>query len=128
MLLRYEDYAAMLQHVAAEAPLEACGLVAGRAGESRGIFPITNILHSNTAYRMAPSEQVRAMMAIETRGETLLAIYHSHPEGAPLPSRRDVAEAAYDVVYLIWARVGAAWVVRGFHLRGRVQEVPVRLI
>ena len=128
MLLRYKDYVAMRQHVAAEAPLEACGLVAGQAGESRGVFPIKNILHSPLAYRMAPAEQVRALTRMDANGETLLAIYHSHPEGAPLPSRRDVAEAAYDVIYLIWARVGATWVVRGFRLRGHAQEVPVRLI
>ncbi len=127
MLLRYEDYLAMQRHVAACAPLEACGLVAGRAGESRGVFPITNVLQSPLAYRMVPAEQVRAFFQMEARGETLLAIYHSHPQGAAWPSAKDVDEAAYDVVYLIWARVGATWVVRGFRLQGGVREVPVRL-
>jgi len=128
MLLRYEDYAAMRQHVASQAPLEACGLVAGRAGESRGIFPIENVLHSPSAYRMAPAQQVRALTRMEANGETLLAIYHSHPNGKPQPSRRDVAEAAYNVVYLIWAPVGTTWVVRGFLLGESVQEVPIRIV
>ncbi len=128
MFLRAADFRAMQTHVARAAPEEACGLVAGRGGKSTAVFPITNVLHSPTAYRMAPDEQVRALFAMEARGEELLAIYHSHPGGLPTPSRRDLAEAAYAVVYLIWAPVGGTWVVRGFRLEGeKAQEVPVRV-
>ena len=128
MFLRAADFQVMQTHVARTAPEEACGLVAGRGGKSSGVFPITNVLHSPRAYRMAPDEQVRAMFAMEARGEELLAIYHSHPSGLPMPSPRDLAEAAYAVVYLIWAPVGGRWVVRGFRLDGgKVREVPVRV-
>ena len=128
MRLKYEHYLAMRVHVAAEAPLEACGLVAGAAGTSTAVFPVTNVLHSPVRFRMAPDEQVRALLAIEAAGETLLAIYHSHPAGPPSPSPRDKAAAAYDVVYLVWSPVGAAWLVRAFRLAGqRWQEIPLRL-
>ena len=129
MFLRAADFQAMQTHVARTAPEEACGLVAGRGGKSSGVFPITNVLHSPTAYRMAPDEQVRAMLAMEARGEELLAIYHSHPGGQAWPSPRDLAEAAYAVVYLIWAPVGGTWIVRGFRLDGgKAREVPVRVV
>ncbi len=128
MRLRYEDYLAMKQHVASQAPLEACGLVAGLHGVSTAVFPIPNVLQSPLRYRMDPHRQLEAFFAIENAGWELLAIYHSHPMGPPAPSEIDLAEATYPVVYLIWAPVGHEWVVRGFHLCGhRVREVPVRL-
>ncbi|NPA93697.1 MAG: M67 family metallopeptidase [Chloroflexi bacterium] len=128
MRLRYEDYLTMQRHVSAQAPLEACGLVAGHQGVSTAVFPIPNILHSPLRYRMDPQRQVEALFAIERAGWELMAIYHSHPMGPPVPSETDLAEAAYRVVYLIWAPVGHEWVVRGFYLHGyQVREVPIRL-
>ena len=129
MLLRVAHYLAMRRHVAGEAPREACGLVAGRGGVSTEVFPITNVLHSSVRYRMAPEEQLRAFRRIEAAGDTLLAIYHSHPAGPPTLSSTDLREAAYlSAVYLVWAPVGTTWLVRGFLLDGRgVREILVRL-
>ncbi len=127
MLLRYRHYLAMQWHVAAEAPLEACGLVAGRGGVSEAVYPIPNALHSPTRYRMEAEAQVRAFFALEAAGLELLAIYHSHPRGPSLPSATDVREAAYAVPYLIWAPVGATWLVRAFRLQNGVWEIPLRL-
>ncbi|HFC09658.1 MAG TPA: M67 family peptidase [Chloroflexi bacterium] len=127
MLLRYTHYLAMRRHVAAEAPLEACGLVAGRDGVSVAVYPIPNALHSPTRYRMDPRAQVQAFFAMEAAGLELLAIYHSHPQGPPLPSATDLREATYAVPYLIWARLGETWLVRAFLLQKSGQEVPLRL-
>ena len=127
MILRYRDYRAMYAHVQSQAPLEACGLVAGRHDFSQKVFPITNILHSASRYRMAPEEQVRALMTIHHAGMELLAIYHSHPAGPPWPSLADLHAATYPVPYLIWAPIGTTWVVRAFHLSDHAREIPVRL-
>ncbi len=129
MLLRYTHYLAMQRHVAAEAPLEACGLVAGRDdGVSVAVYPIPNALHSPTRYRMDPRAQVRAFFAMEAAGLTLLAIYHSHPQGPPRPSATDLREATYTVPYLIWAPVGETWLARAFLLgNDGAREVPLRL-
>jgi len=128
MRLKYEHYLAMRAHVAAEAPLEACGLVAGAAGASAAVFPVTNVLHSPVRFRMAPDEQVQALLATEAAGQVLLAIYHSHPAGPTVPSPVDRAEADYEAIYLIWSPVGATWLVRAFRLAaGRWREVPLRL-
>ena len=127
MLLRYAHYLAMQRHVAAEAPLEACGLVAGRGGVSEAVYPIPNALHSPTRYRMEPQAQVEAFFALEAAGLQLLAIYHSHPQGLPTPSVTDVREATYAVPYLIWAPLGTTWVVRAFWLQNVAREIPLRL-
>ncbi len=127
MLLRYTHYLAMQRHVAAAAPLEACGLVAGRDGVSVAVYPIPNMLHSPTRYRMEPRAQVRAFFAMEAAGLELLAIYHSHPQGPPVPSATDIHEAAYAVPYLIWAPLGETWLARAFLLQHGGREVPLRL-
>ena len=128
MLLRYTHYIAMRQHVAAEAPLEACGLIAGQGGMSAAVYPIPNALHSPTRYRMDPRAQVQTMFALEAAGLELLAIYHSHPQGPPLPSATDLHEATYAVPYLIWSPIGETWLVRAFRLQNGIQEVPLRLL
>ena len=107
----------MRLHVAAEAPLEACGLVAGRDCQSRAVFPVTNELHSPTAYRFTSQEQIELFTQLENEGWDLLAIYHSHPAGPDTPSETDIAQATYpDSVYLIWSKVGADWQCRGFRI------------
>ncbi len=92
----------MINHVAAYAPEEACGLVGGRGGRAARLYPIENIMHSPVAYEMAPRQQVRAMLDMEAAGEDLLAIYHSHPHGPARPSLTDRRQAYYpDTAYII---------------------------
>ncbi len=127
--LHREHWQAMREHVSREAPYEACGLVAGKDGISQAVYPIPNELRSPVRYRMEPRAQLAAFEAMDEVGWDLLAIYHSHPQGRAIPSAIDIAEAAYPVVYLIWAPVGKTWFCRGYWLeRKRVQPVPVRLL
>ncbi|MBP6016393.1 MAG: M67 family metallopeptidase [Candidatus Promineofilum sp.] len=92
----------MINHAAAHAPEEACGLVGGRGGRAIRLYPVENVLHSPVAYEMAPQEQVRAMLDMEGAGEELLAIYHSHPHGPAWPSPTDRRQAYYpDTAYII---------------------------
>jgi [CysO sulfur-carrier protein]-S-L-cysteine hydrolase len=122
-------WAAMHRHVAAEAPLEACGLVAGQERQSLAVFPVTNELHSPTAYRFAPQEQLDLFLRLEKEGWDLLAIYHSHPTGPQTPSQTDVAQAAYpDSIYLIWSKIDTDWQCRGFIIEtGQVTEIPIKI-
>lgn len=93
---------AMLAHVTAVYPHEACGFLAGSGGLIDRIYPIPNVLHSRTAYRMEPKAQVAALLEIDAAGCTHLVIFHSHPDGTERPSPTDIAQAAYPTaVYLI---------------------------
>jgi proteasome lid subunit RPN8/RPN11 len=104
----------MRAHVAALAPLEACGLVAGRNGTSSAVITVTNSLSSPNRFRMDAQEQFRAFEQVEAAGQALIAIFHSHPAGPAAPSPTDIAEAAYPVVNLIWTPVNGEWRARGF--------------
>jgi len=128
VVIRREDYVAMRRHVAREAPVEACGLVAGRKGRSLKVYPIPNVLRSAVGFRMAPEAQWRAMREMLERGWDMLAIYHSHPQGPPYPSTTDLREMAYPrATYLIWAPVGEVWLCRAFVLGAEgFVEIPLR--
>lgn len=120
--------AQLLAHVESVYPEEGCGLLAGRAGHITDIYPIENILHSQTAYEMAPLPQVETMVAIEAGGGELCAIYHSHPHSPAYPSPTDVAQAYYpEAVYLIVSlQTRQQPVIRGFMIvEGVVTETAV---
>jgi len=82
---------------------EICGLVAGHENHGQHIYPIRNIAESaTTRYHLDPKEQIDAMRHIRDNQQSLIAIYHSHPSSAALPSATDLDEASYpDAIYLI---------------------------
>ncbi len=94
------------------------------------IYPIDNILRSPTAYEMDPLMQIKAMMAMETQGETLAAIYHSHPDSPPFPSETDITQAYYpEAVYIIVSLKNYDHpVIKGFTIiAGVVNEANIRI-
>ena len=129
LLIARHHWRQMRNHLAAQAPLEACGLLAGclQRGELRStaVFPVANSLASPVRYRMEPTAQLAALNAIDDGGWQLAAIYHSHPLGPDFPSETDIREASYpDAVYLIWSGRSGAWRCRGFSIQpGQVQRV-----
>lgn len=104
--------------------------MAGRDGLVTAVYPIENILNSQTAYEMAPLPQIEAMLAIEAHGDELCAIYHSHPHSPAYPSPTDVAQAYYpDAIYLIVSlQERAQPIMRGFRIvDGTVRETAVSI-
>lgn len=109
----------MRDDVNKRAPEEACGLLAGVNGQATAVFPLTNVLHSQVRYRLAPEDQWHIFQFIEKRDWELLAIYHSHPQGPSVPSSTDIAEAYYPgVIHLIWSRSANQWRCLGFQIQG----------
>jgi proteasome lid subunit RPN8/RPN11 len=130
ILLFQKHWDQMHADVIDRAPLEACGLVAGREDRSHKVFPISNILHSPIRFKMDPQEQLNALLSIEADGWDLLAIYHSHPAGPAYPSPTDISEAAYpEAVNIIWYPHKGDWSCRGYSIQaGAVTEIPLEVI
>ncbi|HEX5837449.1 MAG TPA: M67 family metallopeptidase [Anaerolineales bacterium] len=123
-----DQYREMLEHVSQQAPLEACGLLAGRDARVEKVIPVRNQAESPVRFVMDPYEQLQAFEWIDLHSLELLGIFHSHPAGPQTVSATDIGEAAYAVVHLIWSRSGDAWNVRGFWIeQGQVQEVTLSL-
>jgi [CysO sulfur-carrier protein]-S-L-cysteine hydrolase len=130
LTLHQKQWDQIIGDVESRIPEEACGLIAGKAGQVNDVMPITNEYRSQVRYRMAPEEQLRAFERFEQHGWDLLAIYHSHPSGPPYPSETDINEATYpETIYLILFPDQNTWNCRGFLIEdGQVTEIPVSII
>ena len=106
-------------------PNEAVGLLVGSAAPTRYV-PMRNAAASPYRYSIDPDEQLAAWTDIESRGESVWAIVHSHVGSPAEPSRTDI-ELAYfpESLYLICSLadldrpVIRAWSI----VRGTVTEV-----
>ncbi|MCQ3936316.1 MAG: metal-dependent protease of the PAD1/JAB1 superfamily [Chloroflexi bacterium] len=129
LTLTNEQLNRMIAHVNALAPLEACGLLAGRDSRVETVIEVTNQAQSPVRYVMDPLEQLQAFERIESQGLDLLGIFHSHPAGPETVSPTDIAEAAYAVVHVILSRAGGVWRARGFWIEdGAYREVTLHVL
>ncbi|HEY7692351.1 MAG TPA: Mov34/MPN/PAD-1 family protein [Gaiellaceae bacterium] len=80
---------ALEEHAAAEAPNEACGLLALRDGVVERYIPCINVAAS--PYRFDLRVPDPAVVADAEDDGYELAVFHSHPTGSAEPSRTDVA-------------------------------------
>lgn len=92
-------------------------MLSGRSGVVTHVYPIENELHSPSSFRMNPSAQYAAMLAIETDQEDIIGIYHSHPGGPDEPSETDLRDFAYPGArYVILYPHQGNWMGRCFNL------------
>jgi [CysO sulfur-carrier protein]-S-L-cysteine hydrolase len=68
-------------------PNEACGLVAFRSGVAERYLPGENALESPYRFELRPHDP--SDFFLEDEGYEL-AVFHSHPESEPRPSRTDI--------------------------------------
>jgi proteasome lid subunit RPN8/RPN11 len=124
-----EHWREMLQYVDNHLPLEACGLLAGTDNRVEKVMEVRNQEQSPVRFVMDPREQLKAFDWIESSGLDLLGIFHSHPAGPEIVSVTDIAEAAYEVIHIIWSRTEGRWQARGFWIEhGEASEVTLRII
>jgi proteasome lid subunit RPN8/RPN11 len=117
-LLRAE----LIKHARDLAPVECCGLLAGHIADGVGVaterYAITNDAASATRYATNPRDMLAAFRSMRASGTELLAIYHSHPASAAVPSARDRSDNTYgeSVVHVIVGLAGAEPDVRAWWL------------
>lgn len=111
---------AMLEHARRHPQEEVCGLLGGRDDTGTRYYPVSNIAADpSREYLMDPRRQIDAMRRMREDGETLLGIFHSHPESAAEPSDTDLARAAYpDTIYLIAGPVGERMELQAYFYDG----------
>lgn len=121
---------AMLAHCRREAPHECCGLLGGVPPSALSLYPLRNIEASPVRYLADPQELIDAVVALRNRGHEIVAIYHSHPHHAAIPSRTDLAENHYgDVPRIIVSLLDDPPDVRIWQLEpDRYQELPWRRV
>jgi proteasome lid subunit RPN8/RPN11 len=85
-----------------EAPLEACGYLAGKDGVITSHYKMTNVDRSETHFSLDPKEQFEVAKSVRADGSELIAVYHSHPASPARPSEEDI-RLAHDssIIYVI---------------------------
>lgn len=121
----------LLEHLLNHLPEEACGFLAGKDGKVSAVLPIGNNLHSPVRFEMDPQGQIQAMIWMEDQGLEMLAIFHSHPNGPPVPSPTDLAAHSYpDALCLVVspAASGLTWQGRAFWMKNfEFEELPITI-
>ena len=124
-------YSQMLEQSRAEAPLEACGILAGGEDVVGELYKMTNSDQSADHFTMVPEEQFAVAKEMRGKGQEMLAVYHSHPASAARPSEEDVRLAFMPgVIYVIVSLEGTGEPqIRGFTIEdGVVSESAVSVI
>lgn len=121
----------MIEQARAEAPVEACGILAGKTQRVQRLYRMTNVDHSSDHFMMEPAEQFRVARDIRAAGLQMLAIYHSHPETPARPSAEDIRLApTSDVAHVILSLQDADHPqVKGFDIQdGTVAEIELKIV
>ena len=121
--LRKEDYEKIVAHAKREAPVEACGLIAGKLdGEDKiieKVYILTNTDHAEEHFTLDPKEQLIAVKDMRANGFVPLGNWHSHPVSPSRPSDED-KRLAYDssASYMILSLMDNDPVLNSFHIEG----------
>jgi len=101
-----------------ETPNEACGYLAGTAGEVKKAIPLTNVDRSPKHFSLDPREQFAALRQVRAEGLEILAVYHTHPATPARMSAEDI-RLAYDpaIVYVIVSLVPGRREAKAFRIR-----------
>ena len=122
--LNKADFEKILAHARAEAPVEACGLIAGGIEDGNKlidkVYILTNVDHAEEHFTLDPKEQLAAVKDMRANGLVPLGNWHSHPVSPSRPSQED-KRLAYDsrASYLILSLMDEnAPVLNSFHIEG----------
>ena len=123
MVIPDEIRGQLVAHAREEAPNEACGLIAFRDGVAERYLPGENVLESPYRFELRPRDPDDFFL--EDEGYEL-AVFHSHPETAPRPSRTDIENIGLweDRPYVILGLASgklAGWRIKN----GNVEPLPV---
>jgi proteasome lid subunit RPN8/RPN11 len=117
LVIPHDIHDAMIAHCVRESPLECCGLLGGFGPFVSAFHPLKNASASEVRYDADPRELIDAVLALRAQKKEIVAIYHSHPRWAAIPSKTDLVENHYgDVPRIIVSLLGPIPEVRIWRL------------
>ena len=125
--LKKTDFERILAHAKKEAPIEACGLIAGhKDGDDKYIdkvYILTNTDHAEEHFTLDPREQLAAVKDMRANGLEQLGNWHSHPVSPSRPSDED-KRLAFDSTasYMILSLMDETPVLNSFRIKGDTAE------
>ena len=121
----------MVAQAKTQAPVEACGILAGRDNKVEKFYEMTNVDNSSDHFMMEPKEQFAVAKNMRAAGLEPLAIYHSHPATPARPSAEDIRLAFMpDVTHVILSmQEPTNPEVKAFKIEGGiVTAMPVKVV
>ena len=120
-------------HQAQETPrLEVCGLVGAVHGEPRSAYPVPNVARDpQHLFDMDPQARNDAEKRMREQGESLFAIYQSHPDTPPEPTTDDIKAFSDPGLYYLIISLNTKGVLEMRAWRrhgGTISETPLRII
>lgn len=108
----------LISHARAEAPVEACGYLAGSDDLVTTAFRLRNVDASPEHFSFEPAEQFAVVRRMRAEGVRLKAVYHSHPATPARLSQEDIRLANDpSLSYVIVSLAGAVPDVKSFRIR-----------
>jgi proteasome lid subunit RPN8/RPN11 len=128
LLIPAEILGEMVAHCVRDAPLECCGILGGNGLVVSSFHPLRNAKGSETRYEADSTDVINAVVSLRGRGAEIVAIYHSHPKWAAVPSKTDLETNYYgEVPRIIVSLLGPEPEVRVWRLRpDSDEELPWR--
>jgi len=80
----------VIEHARIHLPYESCGLLAGTNNIISSFWKLENEVKSENRFFVQKKVVEKTFSNIEERSECVIAIYHSHPTTAPIPSSYDI--------------------------------------
>lgn len=114
----------LFKHGEKEAPIEACGYLAGIDNRVVKFYPMKNTDRSREHFSLDPEEQFDVIEKVREEELKLLAVYHTHPESPARPSKEDI-KLAYDpeILYVIISLKEKSKGIKAFKIiEGKVSE------
>jgi len=99
-------------------------------GAISAVYPCRNADASALTFTIHGPDYLAASRDVETRGDEIVGVWHSHTHSDPYPSSTDVDRAVDPAwLYAIVSLRDEAPTLRAFRIRaGAIAEVPVSLI
>jgi proteasome lid subunit RPN8/RPN11 len=98
-------------------PRECCGLIEGvrcplalisSKGEAIALHPMRNFAPDSDRFEIDTAAHIALLRSLRGTGRDIIGCYHSHPNGRPEPSARDIGGAGeQDFLWLITALASA---------------------
>ena len=121
---------AIFTHAHEDAPIEACGYIAGENEEVKKYYRLKNMDRSEEHFSFEPKEQFETIKAIRAENMEIKGVYHSHPLTPARPSKEDI-RLAYDptISYVIASLADDKETIKSFKIiDGEVTPEPIEII
>jgi proteasome lid subunit RPN8/RPN11 len=130
MKIRKKVMEEIIGHARRDAPVEACGYLAGKDDVIALHYELTNTDKSREHFSFDPKEQFETARKARANGLELYAVYHSHPETPARPSKEDVKLAFDpDISYVIVSLADGKEAINSFKIaNGKVEAEKIEIV